>query len=189
MPMPTRRRDGVRCRIATAFPPPDDGLWRACHLPGHPAGMPPHTSCDLTHTRSRAIVTPVERNAAMRRRSATAGRSMVGLTSSSHRSILSCTEVIVSPARVDATREQVTTGKGATDEGTHLSPGRFASRRCDRLVFCRPVVPHAGPSQLNRDVQQTGSGHRWRRCGLWPAVLHHPMKSLILAQDERWRRA
>ena len=60
------------------------------------------------------------------------------------------------------------------------------------LVFCSPGRAEAAlvPSQLNRvdahvSVVRPGAGQGAALC----STSTHTMKSLILAQDERWRRA
>jgi hypothetical protein len=66
------------------------------------------------------------------------------------------------------------------------------------LVFYRLLSPLPActttpvPSQLNRDDVSFFDGsskHGCVGCATSVAQLQHPMKSLILAQDERWRRA
>jgi hypothetical protein len=60
------------------------------------------------------------------------------------------------------------------------------------FYFACCLVASAAPSQLNRDDVHFSTGPYlslvW---GVWPLRRHstHHMKSLILAQDERWRRA
>jgi hypothetical protein len=57
------------------------------------------------------------------------------------------------------------------------------------IACCR--FPPSAPSQLNRDDVSfsTGPAITGAGCATKVALLQHPMKSLILAQDERWRRA